>query len=274
MKIYITGIAGFLGANVAKLLYNLGHDVYGCDNLLTGKRANLPVEIKWVAESIQETVKRLDMPLDVVINCAAIARSAWGNDADLWEHNVNGTIAAVKLAKNSGARLIHISSSVVHVPDSSTYARTKEVAERIALASGGVALRFCNIYGPGQSEEGQEPNVIASMRRSVRVNGTVRVDGNGSQCREFIHVSDAAIAIVHAIESSPPSIWLDICSGESISILEIAKMFGRPIYWASSRNDPFEIRQDPEPAHLILNWKPLITLKDGLDEVTQLELNY
>ena len=42
MKIYITGIAGFLGSHLAKKLRNLGHEVSGNDNLLLGEMENLP----------------------------------------------------------------------------------------------------------------------------------------------------------------------------------------------------------------------------------------
>ncbi len=267
MRAYVTGVAGFLGSEVARQLINLGYDVYGCDNLLTGKRSNVPIEVQWVATPIQEVVEHFTLPLDVVINASGIARSVWENDSDLWEHNVKGTMAAVRLANNNNAKLIHCSSSVVHISDSSVYARTKEVSERIALASGAIALRFCNIYGPGQSEEGQEPNVIASMRRDAREKGTVRVDGDGKQRRDFIHVSDAARAIVASIGTFTPSIWIDVTSGIPISILEIAEMFELPIQWAPSRNDPFEINQDSEPARWILGWEPKVELLEGLIEV-------
>lgn len=270
MRVYVTGVAGFLGSQVATQLLDLGHSVYGCDNLLTGNSSNVPKGVEWTVEPIQEAVEKFRLRIDIVVHCAAIARSAWGNDLDLWEQNVKGTTAAVKLTYNSRARMIHASSSVVHVPDSSTYARTKELAERVALSSGATALRFSNIYGSGQSEEGQEPNVIASMRQWARNTGKVRVDGDGHQRRDFIHVTDAASAVIHAIRMDLPPIWLDVCSGEEISILEIANIFNLPIEWAPTRNDPDHILQDLEHAKYLLGWKPKVTLKDGLSEVCKL----
>lgn len=267
MRVYITGVAGFLGSYVAREMVNQGYKVFGCDNLLTGKASNVPIEVEWTYEPIQKSVEEFKLPLNVIIHSAAIARSAWDNDSDLWEQNVKGTMSAVKLSRNTGARLIHISSSVVHVPNSSIYAKTKEAAERIALSYGATALRFSNIYGPGQSEEGQEPNVIASMRQYANLKGMVRVDGDGQQRRDFIHVTDAALAITQTVKEFIPPMWLDVCSGETISILEIANMFNLPIEWAPSRNDPYEILQDSEQARYILEWKPRVALKDGLAEV-------
>ena len=46
MKIYITGIAGFLGSHLAKRLIKLGHSVSGNDNLILGEIENLPPNIK------------------------------------------------------------------------------------------------------------------------------------------------------------------------------------------------------------------------------------
>ena len=47
MKIFITGIAGFLGSHLAKRLKNLGHEVFGNDNLILGELENLPKNIKF-----------------------------------------------------------------------------------------------------------------------------------------------------------------------------------------------------------------------------------
>ena len=47
MKIYITGIAGFLGSHLAKRLQKLGHDISGNDNLILGDSENLPDDIKF-----------------------------------------------------------------------------------------------------------------------------------------------------------------------------------------------------------------------------------
>ena len=47
MKIYITGIAGFLGSHLAKRLINLGHEVSGNDSMIQGELDNLPKNINF-----------------------------------------------------------------------------------------------------------------------------------------------------------------------------------------------------------------------------------
>ena len=56
MKIFITGIAGFIGSHLAKRMLNLGHEVSGNDNLIWGEKSNLPEKIK---ESFQNIIDNI-----------------------------------------------------------------------------------------------------------------------------------------------------------------------------------------------------------------------
>ena len=74
MKIYITGIAGFLGSHLAKKLKNLGHEVAGNDNLVLGEIENLPKNIRFDkadCNNYNEMVKNLEgfdvnFPIDLI----------------------------------------------------------------------------------------------------------------------------------------------------------------------------------------------------------------
>lgn len=267
---YVTGVAGFLGSHVARALMASGYHVYGCDDFSVGAPENVPTGVRFREKKCEALTDTDFLLIESVVHCAAIARSAWPNEDQLWSANVAGTAKVMAAADRAGVRdIVHASSSVVHHPTSSTYARTKTAAERIALGFGAICLRFGNIYGLGQNETGSEPNVIAQMRRSVRERGTVRVDGDGTQSRDFVHVLDAANAVVSAIEEPVRGMWLDICSGQQTTILEIAEMFDVPIEWAEGRNDPHSIVQDPEPARWLLHWAPGVDLQRGLTEAVK-----
>lgn len=266
-SVYVTGVAGFLGSHVARRLIQRGYRVFGCDNLSVGVVENVPERVKFRAAGCENLLDNEFLLVEGVIHCAAIARSAWPNEDDLWLSNVHGTQNVMEVASMNGIKkIVHASSSVVHHPDSSVYARTKAAAERIALGHGASCLRFGNIYGSGQNETGDEPNVIAQMRRSLREDGCIRVDGDGSQTRDFVHVEDAAAAVVKALER-PIRTWVDICTGVQTSILDIATRFGCPIEAGESRGDPQVILQDPEPARWMLGWTPSIDIDEGLKQV-------
>ena len=75
MKIYITGIAGFLGSHLAKRLKSLGHDILGNDNMILGDKENLPQDIevhKTDYINYEEMIKNLKN-VNIVYLCAATA---------------------------------------------------------------------------------------------------------------------------------------------------------------------------------------------------------
>lgn len=75
MKIFITGIAGFLGSHLAERLIAEGHEVSGCDNLVGGYEDNVPAGAKFhVADCLDiETMRKLTQKIDIVYHLAAAA---------------------------------------------------------------------------------------------------------------------------------------------------------------------------------------------------------
>jgi UDP-glucose 4-epimerase len=253
---YVTGVAGFLGAAVAQLLVDDGHEVHGCDTFVTGSADRIPAGVKFSFGDVRH-LNHLPDGCDLVVHCAAIARSGWPNRVEMRSVNIDGTENVARLAADR--RLVHASSCVVSTPTVSEYARSKTLAESWALRSTrAVALRYSNIYGPGQSETGAEPNVIASWRRQLRETGTVRVDGDGTQLRDFLHVDDAARATVLAAFSTAAG-WYDICTGRPAPIIDVARQFNAPIVHAPLRpRDPFMFAQDPRPAEQAFGFRAAI----------------
>lgn len=262
-RIFVTGVAGFLGNHVARALIREGHEVSGCDNLLTGSRANLE-QIHLAGESIRG-IQYMNRPnVDLVVHCAAIPRSTWPDETDLWEHNVRAT----QVVLGWGVPVIYASSSTAANP-TNLYGRTKLLSERMVLGAGGTALRFCNIYGPGQSEDDvvTVPNVLAAFRRQRETKGRVFVDGDGTKTRHWVHVTDAAQAVVAAVDTPLRGLWVDVC-GERRSIGEMASAFGVPVVYGPDRpNDPQDMPQDPMPAKILLGWEPRVDLDAGVAEV-------
>ena len=75
MKIYITGIAGFLGSHLAKKLIDSGHTVGGNDSMILGDKENLPKNIEFHNTDccdFEQMVKNL-VGYDIVYHCAATA---------------------------------------------------------------------------------------------------------------------------------------------------------------------------------------------------------
>ena len=75
MKIFISGIAGFLGSHLADRMISLGHNVYGCDSLIGGYLDNVPKKAKFYQADCNDftLMKNITKNIDIVIHCAATA---------------------------------------------------------------------------------------------------------------------------------------------------------------------------------------------------------
>ena len=112
----------------------------------------------------------------------------------------------------------------------SLYAASKTAQEHYALAwsestSGSVvALRYHNVYGPGMPRDTPYSGVAAIFRSSIEKGEPPKVFEDGGQMRDFVHVDDVAAANVAATRHGRRDGFtaVNVCSGQPISILEVA----------------------------------------------------
>jgi UDP-glucose 4-epimerase len=268
MRAFVTGIAGFVGSNLARTLVDSGWRVSGLDNFTTGTPANIPTGVDWDWGDITDPMTmRQWHDADCVFHTAAIARSTWEDKTELMHVNFKGTQNVIDFAESRGAVLVNSASSVCAMPQINDYALSKWMGEREVTRAdfsgrvSAVSLRYGNVYGPGQSQEGAEPNVLAAWLRSMREHGWVRVDGDGTQTRDFVHVDDVVLANIHAFRVLNEGIYprrpVDICTGYDTSLNELAEKLQFPTKPGERRyKDPDEIPQDPYGAWISLGWIP------------------
>ena len=102
----VTGVAGFIGSNLAAKLLELGQQVVGLDNFSTGKRANLPPGIRFIEGDIRslETCREACKGVDRVLHQAALGSVPRSIDRPLDTHdnNVNGFLNMLVAARDAG----------------------------------------------------------------------------------------------------------------------------------------------------------------------------
>ncbi len=138
----------------------------------------------------------------------------------------------------------------------------------------------CNLYGPGDMYDDIRSHVIpALMKRfhQAKCNGAsdVVIWGTGTPKREFLHVDDAASAILHVFEHYDQPIHINIGTGVDIPIIDLAKMIATVVrYGGVIRTDPS--KPDGTPRKVLdisklsaLGWSPSISLEDGLAQTYQ-----
>jgi UDP-glucose 4-epimerase len=266
VRAFVTGIAGFVGSRLARTLVSCGWDVTGVDNLVTGSYRNVPMDVAWEEGDIRDLPTTPRSKIDAVFHTAAIARSTWEDKTELMEVNFKGTQNVIDFAEEHGAVLVNSASSVCAMPQINDYALSKWMGEREVTRAdfsgrvSAVSLRYGNVYGPGQSQEGAEPNVLAAWLRSMREHGWVRVDGDGTQTRDFIHVDDVVKANIHAFRVLNEGIYprrpVDICTGYQTSLNELAEKLQFPTKPGERRyKDPDVIMQDPWGAWISMDFQ-------------------
>lgn len=133
-----------------------------------------------------------------------------------------------------------------------------------------ISLRISNPYGLDQDgSRGQ--GIIAALLYSLTYSRRLEIWGNGSNVRDYIHVTDAARSFCKAIEYSGNHSVFNISSGTGLSLNELINEFEKvfsikiPLEYIDSRScDVVHNVLDNSLAETELGWKPLISFSDGL----------
>ena len=296
MHFAVTGGAGFVGSHLVKLLVKEGHKITVIDNLHKGKKENLASvinKIKFQKIDIRDyqSLEKILKNIDGVFHQAAltVVQDSFSRPEEYFDVNVRGTENIFKLANENKFKVVYASSSSVYGHKLETpitedaekkpinpYGKTKLEAEYLVekyskLNTKIIGLRYFNIFGKGQTLE--YAGVITKFLDRIRIGKAPIIFGKGSQIRDFIHVSDVAKANLMAMNSNNSNLIINIGTGNTISILELAKMMLNaaglkiePIFTETHEGDIEKSHADISQAKKYFNWEPKIELQDWLTE--------
>jgi UDP-glucose 4-epimerase len=215
-RVLITGVAGFIGSQVARRFIQEGYRVVGIDDLSTGDRANVPREVELIEADLAAATIAQRLPRD----CATILHLAGQSSgevsfddpvADL-QKNVVSTLQLIRHGIRCRAqRLVYASSMSVYgaVGEGPTgengycrplscYGVGKLAAESYLrlytrqLSS--VALRMFNVYGPGQNMRNLRQGMVSIYLAQALASGSIEVKGQLDRYRDFIYIDDVVEA--------------------------------------------------------------------------------
>ena len=297
MKILVTGGAGFIGSHITEYLVQRGDNVTVIDNLKTGQTANLSKvnkNINFVNGDIRnyKLLEGLVNDTDGVFHEAALAsvQQSFEMQDEYFDVNVNGTENILKLAREYGFKVVYASSSSVygnpkHVPTKENhdrkplnpYAETKLEEELLAekyseMDVSVIGLRYFNVFGRRQSKE--YAGVIKLFLEKIQQNKNPKVNGDGLQTRDFLYIEDVVKANILAMDSNIKHEFLNVGSGSSISILDLATvcietsgLSLKPIHGPELPGDVRTTKADTKLIEKLLNWKAKTKLEDWLSKV-------
>lgn len=308
MKALVTGGAGFIGSNLVDTLISQGHEVVVIDNESSDAHENFYWNSYANNNKLDicdyKNTRELYEGVDSVFHLAAEARIQPCIDDPVKAANANviGTCTVLQCAREAGVkRLMYSSTSAAYglannppmkesmpIDCLNPYSVTKVAGEELCkmyyrlYGLRTVIFRYFNVYGERQPVKGQYAPVIGIFLRQKNNKQPMTIVGDGSQKRDFVHVSDVVEANIKAsmLPDKPfyiedgiaNNIWdygmiINIGTGTSYSVKEISEMIGgESIHLAPRIGEARITLADNTLAKLILNWHPKVMLEDWINK--------
>ena len=297
MKVLVTGGAGFIGSHIAEYLVQRGDDVTVLDNFNTGKKDNLAKindKINFVNGDIRDykLLEKLVNDTNGVFHEAALAsvQQSFSMKDEYFDVNVSGTENILKLGKEYGFKIVYASSSSVYgnpkkIPIKegddrkpiNPYAQTKLEGEYLAkkyseIGVSVIGLRYFNVFGARQSAE--YAGVIKLFLEKIKQEMPPKINGDGLQTRDFVHIDDVVKANILAMDGDIKHEFFNVGTGNSISILDLANLVINasglslePIHEQELSGDVRATQADTTLIRKLLNWEPKMRLDDWLTKI-------
>jgi nucleoside-diphosphate-sugar epimerase len=300
-RILLTGIAGFIGSQLAEYLGRSGWPIRGVDALtetyaLQQKRDNLAalsgssdVDVV-IADLARDDLHGLLDGIDAVIHLAGEpgVPASWGTAFRTYvERNVVATQRLLEAATAAGvSRFVYASSSSVYgaeprpvvestVPRPlSPYGASKLAGEVLVGAYAQqrglctVSLRYFSVYGPRQRPDMATHRFIEALLDDR----PVRVFGDGRQARDFTYVGDIVAATSAALTATVPAgTVLNVARGEPVEVGELIAILADELgtqprieYRPHRTGDAPRTEGCADAAREVLGWEPITDLRTGL----------
>jgi len=294
MRVVVTGGAGFIGSHLVDRLLDVGYEVVIVDNFCTGAFNNIKDPSKLV--SIIDHDIRNPLPISIfdgasiVFHLAALADivPSIENPVDYMSTNVQGTVNVLESARKCHVkRVIYTASSTCYglpirfpttendqVKPTFPYALSKYLGELVFFhwlnlyGLKGLSLRLFNVYGPRSRTSGNYGAVMGVFLAQKIAKLPFTIVGDGTQVRDFTHVTDVAEAFVLAGESQITGEAINIGTQQPQSINRLAELLGGDIEYIPKRpGEPDITHAEISKAKNLLKWKPKISFEEGVKDV-------
>lgn len=268
-KCLITGGEGFIGGRIREKLGGNSYDLKSGLDILDRQK---------LVENSKDALG--------IFHCAALISvpESFLKRDEYYRTNVEGTKSVIDVAKENNLKIVFSSSAAVYgeasgvvsedfkLDPKSPYAENKRDGEELLRAHSvpSVALRYFNVYGPGQSSA-YAGVITIFINKALRGEDLV-IYGDGSQVRDFVFVDDVAEANISAMKYENSSFEIfNIGSGTETTIGNLAEMIikltdskSKIIYLPPRDGDIVYSRADVSKAKQVLGWEAKVPLEEGI----------
>ena len=295
-KIFVAGHRGMVGSAIVRNLQSKGFT-----NIITRTRAELDLTNQGAVQAFFAAEK----PQQVYLAAAKVGGIHANNvyRAQFLYENLMMEANVIHAAHTSGVdKLLFLGSSCIYpklapqplVEDALLTGPLEPTNEPYAIAKI-AGIKLCetyrhqyganfisamptNLYGPGDNYDLETSHVLPALLRKIhtaKVNGhpSVPLWGTGSPKREFLHVDDLAEACVHLMDTYDGEAWVNIGTGEDLSIKELAELicdivgYDGQLDWDTSKPDGTPRKLMNVDRVNALGWKARIGLREGIERV-------
>lgn len=284
----VTGAAGFIGSHLTAGLLDAGYSVIGLDNFSSGDPERLdpfrPLDrFEFVEGDVTDgtLLRELLGSVDHVFHQAARVSVPESFDTlrATSEVNCTGTATLLAAARDAGVDTAVVASSAavygseVSCPvaeddpldPESPYALSKLWTEQLALQVDGhadldaVALRYFNVFGPGQDADGEYASVVPAFVDRIAAGEPPVIYGDGHQSRDFVYVDDVVRANLAVADADVGGTVFNVARGERTTIRELAAYVSDAL-----GADVEPIYEDPRPGDVRHSWADVSRLEEAV----------
>jgi UDP-glucose 4-epimerase len=300
MHIFITGVAGFLGSNLADYYLNKGFKVSGCDNLVGGDLENIHSDVIFYqgnCEDLDFMTKSTQNKVDLLCHAAAYAHEGLSSISPtlICNNNVTGSVSVFTAAiRNKVKRIVYCSSMArygnIKIPfyeddllnPVDPYGVSKVASEKILKIlcdTHGVEYNIAvphNIIGPKQKYDDPFRNVVSIMINLILQNKQPIIYGDGEQKRCFSDIDDCIFCLDKLLtDKSIKSQTVNIGPDEEfVSINELFKIISNklqfnqePRYFNDRPNEVKHATCSSDKARELLGYKTTVNLDQSINKV-------
>jgi len=301
----VTGGAGFIGSNLCEALLDKGHRIFCIDNLLTGSEKNIQslknnpdfTFIKWDVVNEFPVLPAIDYIFHLASPASVPDYQKYDEETALV--NSVGTRNMVKVAKAYKAKFLFTSTSEVYGdpkehPQKETYwgnvnpngvracyDESKRFGEMIVMlyirnrGLDGRIVRIFNTYGPNMRKD--DGRVISNFINHALEGKPLVIYGDGMQTRSFCYVSDQVAGLMAMMFSdNTKGEVVNIGNPEEYTMMDLAKKIitmtaskSEITYAELPKDDPTKRKPDITKAQMLLGWKPVVTVDEGLKKTIE-----
>ncbi|HEY6969641.1 MAG TPA: SDR family oxidoreductase [Candidatus Angelobacter sp.] len=305
-KYLITGVAGFIGSNLAHTLINRGEEVRGIDNFSHGRHENIAAildkfDFREADICDLDAVRSSCKGIDFVLHQGAIGSVPRSVEDPLSTNrsNVEGTLNLLSAAREAGVkRVVYASSSSIYgdspvLPKRETmspapispYAVSKYAGELYArsfyevFGLETVSLRYFNVFGPRQHPSSLYAAVIPKFISQMLNGEQPTIFGDGTQTRDFTYIENVVSANLLACHAPAAKVCagaFNIAVGAFLSLNQLYSLLQEligfdqlPRYESKRAGDVHASLADITAAQEALGYRPLIQFKEGLQKTVE-----